>query len=96
MAAVAGGALALFLAILVGLVVAGLPVGGAAYLGLAVTSVLAVFVGVGALTSQLAATRRIATELGVGVFGACFVAASGRRHVERPGVVAMGDAARLG
>jgi ABC-2 type transport system permease protein len=73
LAAVAGGGLALFLAILVGLVVAGLPVGGSAYLGVAVTSVLAVFVGVGALTSQLAATRRMATELGVGAFAVCFV-----------------------
>jgi ABC-2 type transport system permease protein len=72
LAAVAAGGLALFVALLAGLVIAGLPVGGSAYLGLAVTSVAAVFVGVGALTSQVAPSRRMATELGVGVFAACF------------------------
>jgi len=70
--AVAVGGLALYLAILAGLAAAGLPIGGSAYLGLAVTSVVAVFVGVGALTSQLARTRRMATELAVGVFAVCF------------------------
>jgi ABC-2 type transport system permease protein len=69
---VAAGALALFVGILAGLAIAGLPLGGSAYLGLGVTSVAAVFVAVGALTSQIAGTRRLATELGAGVFAACF------------------------
>lgn len=57
----------LWLATLVGLVGGGLPVGGSAYLALAATSAAPVFVGTGALVSQLAPTRRVALELG----GAC-------------------------
>jgi ABC-2 type transport system permease protein len=70
---VAAGGLGLFLAAFAGLAAAGLPVGGSAYLALVLISVVAVFVGVGALTSQLAPTRRIATGLGVGVLVASFV-----------------------
>ena len=48
----------------------GLPAGDSAYLALATASVVPVFVGVGALASQLAPTRRIALELGGAVVGA--------------------------
>jgi ABC-2 type transport system permease protein len=71
MAAIAAGVLILGLAEFAGLVLAGLPVGGSAELALATASVVPVFVGVGALTSQLASTRRVALELGgaaVGLF----------------------------
>ena len=64
MSAIAAGVLLLWLAETVGFVVAGLPTGGSAYLALATVSVMPVFVGVGALASQLAPTRRIALELG--------------------------------
>ncbi len=70
-AAIGAGVLILWLAQFVGFVVGGLPAGGSAYMALATTSVVAVFVGVGALASQLAPTRRVALELGsatVGVF----------------------------
>jgi ABC-2 type transport system permease protein len=64
MAAVAAGVLILWLAEFAGFLAGGLPTGGSAYLALATTSVVPVFVGVGALASQLAPTRRIALELG--------------------------------
>ena len=44
-----------------------LPVGGAAYLALAIVSAVPVFVGVGAVASQLAPTKRLATALSTGV-----------------------------
>jgi polyether ionophore transport system permease protein len=71
MVALAAGVLILGLAEFAGLVAAGLPAGGSADLALATASVVPVFVGVGALTSQLASTRRMALELGgaaVGLF----------------------------
>jgi polyether ionophore transport system permease protein len=46
---------------------AGLPAGGAAYLALAIVSVVPVFAGVGAVASQLAPTKRLATGLATGV-----------------------------
>jgi ABC-2 type transport system permease protein len=61
--AIAGGICVLWLAEFLGLLIAGLPVGGSAYLALATTSVALVFVGVGAVTSQLGATRRAALGL---------------------------------
>jgi ABC-2 type transport system permease protein len=64
MAAIAAGILILALAEFAGFVAGGLPTGGSAYLALATASVVPVFVGVGAVTSQLAPTRRIALELG--------------------------------
>lgn len=69
MAAIAAGVLLLWLAETAGLVLGGLPAGGAAYLSLSDASVLAVFVGVGAVVSQLAPTRRIAIELGSATVG---------------------------
>jgi ABC-2 type transport system permease protein len=73
MAAIAAGALLLWAAAFIGSLLGGLPAGGSAYLALAVVSALPVFVGVGALTSQLAPTRRIALELGGGAVAVCFV-----------------------
>ncbi len=71
LAAIAAGVLILGIAEFVGLILAGLPAGGSAELALATASVVPVFVGVGALASQLASTRRMALELGgaaVGLF----------------------------
>ena len=61
--AVGAGAGLLWVALLGGLVVAGLPLGPSAYLSLATVSAALVFAGVGALASQLAPTRRLALEL---------------------------------
>jgi ABC-2 type transport system permease protein len=69
MGAIGAGVLILWLAESVGFIAGGLSVGGSAYLALATVSVVPVFVGVGALTSQLAPTRRIALELGSAVVG---------------------------
>ncbi len=69
MAAIAAGVSILWLAESVGFIAGGLPVGGSAYLALATVSVVPVFVGVGALASQLAPTRRVALELGGAVVG---------------------------
>ena len=71
--AITAGALGLWLAQFFGLIAAGLPAAGSAYLALAVASTVPVFVGVGALASQLAPTRRIATELGVAVLALSFL-----------------------
>jgi len=64
LAAITGAVVILGLAEFAGLAVAGLPAGGAAYLALATASVVLVFVGVGAVASQLAPTRRMALEIG--------------------------------
>jgi ABC-2 type transport system permease protein len=64
MAAIAAGTVILWFAESVGFIAGGLPVGGSIYLALATVSVVPVYVGVGALVSQLAPTRRIALELG--------------------------------
>jgi ABC-2 type transport system permease protein len=69
MAAIAGGVVILGLAEWAGLLLAGLPANGSAELALATASVVAVFVGVGAVMSQLAPTRRVALELGGAVVG---------------------------
>jgi ABC-2 type transport system permease protein len=71
--AIAAGALVLWIGESVGFIAGGLPVGGSAYLALATVSVVPVCVGVGALASQLAPTRRIALELGGAVVGVFFV-----------------------
>jgi ABC-2 type transport system permease protein len=69
MAAIAAGILLLWLAEFAGFVAGGLPAGGSAYLALATISVVPVYVGVGALVSQLAPTRRVALELGGAIVG---------------------------
>ncbi len=61
--ATAAGTLMLWLALLIGLLAGALPLAESAYLALATVAVAPVFVGVGALASQLAATRRVAIEL---------------------------------
>jgi ABC-2 type transport system permease protein len=71
--AITAESLILGVAVLAGLVAGGLPVGGSAYLALAIISVAPVFAGVGALTSQLAPTRRTAVELGAAVVGISFL-----------------------
>ena len=69
MAAIGAAVAILWLAEFAGFVIGGLPVGGSAYLALATASVVPVFVGVGALVSQVAPTRRIALELGAAIVG---------------------------
>ena len=64
LAAIAAGVLILGIAEFAGLVLSGLPAGGSAELALATASIVPVFVGLGALVSQLASTRRMALELG--------------------------------
>jgi ABC-2 type transport system permease protein len=72
-AAIAAGVLLLWLGEFTGFLLGGLPAGGAAYLALATVSVVPVFVGVGALSSQLAPTRRLALELGGAVLALMFL-----------------------
>lgn len=62
--AIAAGVVILWLAEFAGFVVAGLPLGGSAYLALATATVIPVFVGLGAVVGQLAPTSRAALELG--------------------------------
>jgi ABC-2 type transport system permease protein len=64
MAAIAVGVAILWVAEFAGSVAGGLPVEESAYMALATASIVPVFVGVGAITSQLAPTRRVALELG--------------------------------
>ena len=73
MAAIAAGIAILWLAEFAGFLAGGLPVGGSAYLALATVSVVPVCVGIGAVASQLAPTRRIALELGGAVVGLLFL-----------------------
>ncbi len=70
--AIGASMLILWLACLAGLLLGGLAAGDSAFLALSVASVLPVFVGVGALASQLAPTRRIALELGGAVVAVAF------------------------
>jgi ABC-2 type transport system permease protein len=71
--AIAAGVLLLWLGEFTGFLLGGLPAGGAAYLALATVSMVPVFVGVGALSSQLAPTRRLALELGGAVLALMFL-----------------------
>ncbi|MBV8711017.1 MAG: hypothetical protein JOY56_04535 [Solirubrobacterales bacterium] len=71
--AIAAGITLLWAAVLAGSLLARLPAGGAAYLALAAVSSAPVFAGVGALASQLAATRRVALELGGAVLAVAFL-----------------------
>jgi ABC-2 type transport system permease protein len=57
------GLVMIWAATCLGLVAAGLPVGGSAFLALATVSAGSVLIGVGAVASQLAPTRRVALEL---------------------------------
>ncbi|HEY4809829.1 MAG TPA: ABC transporter permease subunit, partial [Solirubrobacteraceae bacterium] len=71
--AIAAGTLLLWVAEFVGFLAGRLPVGGSAYLALATVSVVPVCVGIGAIASQLAPSRRVALELGGAVVGVLFV-----------------------
>ena len=71
--AVATGIALLGLAEFAGLVAAGIPAGGAAYLALASGMTAAVFTGIGALVSQLLPTRRGALGLATAALGLLFV-----------------------
>jgi ABC-2 type transport system permease protein len=85
LAAIFAGAVVLWLATFVGLAAARLPVGGSAYLALAILAVVPVFAGVGALASQLAPTRRVAVELSSAALLLSFLArvvADTSRHLE--------------
>src|SRR5262249_49338006 len=73
MTAIAGTIAVLWLALTVGLVVGGLAPGGSAYLALGVAGVAAVYVGVGAVASQLMPSGRGALELGGAIFGLDFM-----------------------
>lgn len=73
LAGVGAGALGLWLALLAGLAGARLPVGESAYLALAIVAPATVFVGVGALASQLAPTRRLALEISSAALGLALV-----------------------
>jgi ABC-2 type transport system permease protein len=70
--AILAGTAIVGLAELAGSVASGLSIGGSADLALATVAVIPVFVGVGALTSQLAPTRRVALELGSGFAALAF------------------------
>ncbi len=73
MAAIALSTVTLWLAEFAGFAIAGLPAGGSAYLALSTVSVVVAFVGVGALVSQLAPTRRIALELGSAIVALAWI-----------------------
>jgi ABC-2 type transport system permease protein len=73
MAAIGAGIGVLWVAEFAGFVIGGLPAGGSAYLALATVSVVPVCVGVGAVVSQLAPTRRMALELGGAILGLLFL-----------------------
>jgi ABC-2 type transport system permease protein len=73
LAAIAAQAALLWIAVVLGSLLAGLPLGESAYLALAIASVVPVFAGVGAVASQLASTRRIALELGGAMVALAFV-----------------------
>jgi ABC-2 type transport system permease protein len=66
LAAVAAGAVVLWLALFASFVLTRLQPGGSAFLAAAIVSPVIVFAGLGALASQLAPTRRIALELATG------------------------------
>jgi polyether ionophore transport system permease protein len=66
---VGAGALGLWGATLLGLLLAGLPLAGSAYLALCAMAPGLVFAALGALLSQLASTRRLALELSATVLG---------------------------
>lgn len=67
------GILVLWGAETLGSIAAGLPLVGAAFMALSTGSVLAVFVGVGAVASQLASTRRGALEMSAAVTAVAFM-----------------------
>jgi ABC-2 type transport system permease protein len=73
LAALTAGTAILWVAQLAGLVVGGVPFGGAAYLSLATASVIPVCAAVGAFTGQLAPERGLALRLGGATVAALFL-----------------------
>jgi polyether ionophore transport system permease protein len=72
LAAIGLGVAVLWSALFVSLLAGQLAAGSSAYLALAIVSLAPVFAGVGALTSQLAPTKRMATGLAAGVLVIAF------------------------
>jgi ABC-2 type transport system permease protein len=72
LAAIAVQATALIAVLLVGLIAAGLPAASSAFLAVTVGSAAVVFAGVGAVASQLVASRRRAVELSAGALALAF------------------------
>ena len=70
--AILAGTAVLWLALFLALVAGKLAVGGSAFLALAGVSAVPVFAGVGAVTSQLAPSKRVATGLAAGVLAFAF------------------------
>jgi ABC-2 type transport system permease protein len=73
LAAIGAGVFLLWLGEWLGFVAGKLPVGDSAYLALATASVAPVFVGIGAVASQLSPTRRVALEVGGAAVALSFV-----------------------
>jgi ABC-2 type transport system permease protein len=73
LAAVAAGVAVLWAATFAGLAAGGLAAGGSAYLALVTVSPALVFVGLGAVASQLASSRRVALEIGTVALGLALV-----------------------
>lgn len=63
----------LWAACFAGLVFGGLPAGGSAFLALSIVCVVPVCLGIGAVASQVASSRRLALELGGSVVGLFFL-----------------------
>jgi ABC-2 type transport system permease protein len=72
LAAIGAGVAVLWFALFVSFLAGELPAGGSAFLALAIVSLAPVFAGVGALTSQLAPTKGMATGLATGVLVIAF------------------------
>jgi ABC-2 type transport system permease protein len=66
LAVIAASAAIVWLGLFVGVLAGRAGAGGSAYLALALMSPVAVFVGIGAVASQIAPTRRVATAIGSG------------------------------
>jgi ABC-2 type transport system permease protein len=73
LAGIAASAAIVWLGLFAGVLAGRAGAGGSAYLALALMSPVAVFVGVGALASQVAPTRRMATAIGSGVLAVAFM-----------------------
>ena len=94
--AIGVGAAVLWLALFVGFLAGRLPAGGSAYLALAIVSVVPVFAGVGAIASQLAPNKRMATGLATAVLVIAFALRTIAATVRRRRLAALGDTAGLG
>jgi ABC-2 type transport system permease protein len=73
LAGVAATAVIVWVAVFTGVLAGRAAIGGSAYLALALVSPLPVFVGIGALASQIAPTRRMATAIGSGALAAALM-----------------------